>query len=75
MSTQSREVLTLEDQNSGISFGKQGGCFISKTIALLIVGLFLTSTVATALLVYYYAPTELRSKSISPVSSSGFLFD
>ncbi|XP_063887402.1 aminopeptidase N-like [Scylla paramamosain] len=57
-SAQSKQILTMEMNESAasVSFGKKNGCYIKRSVAMLLTILFVSSLVATGLLVYYLAP-------------------
>ncbi|XP_042889263.1 aminopeptidase N-like [Penaeus japonicus] len=63
MTGSSRETLAMEMNQSAasVSFGKRNGCYVNRSVALLLGLLFVSATVATGLLVYYYAP-QVRSE-------------
>ncbi|XP_042234817.1 uncharacterized protein LOC121874653 [Homarus americanus] len=73
-SSQSREVLTMEMNQSAasVSFGKKNGCYLNRGIAILLGILFVSVTVATGLLVYYYAPQvrESDQRSLEKTATS-----
>ncbi|XP_068246618.1 uncharacterized protein [Palaemon carinicauda] len=60
MTGSSRETLSLETCQSAasVSFGKRNGWYVSRSMAIFIGLLFVSATIATALLVYYYAPNS-----------------
>ncbi|XP_047482307.1 aminopeptidase N-like isoform X1 [Penaeus chinensis] len=58
MTGSSRETLAMEMNQSAasVSFGKRDGCYVNRSVAVILGLLFVSATVATGLLVYYYAP-------------------
>lgn len=58
MTGSSRETLAMEMNQSAasVSFGKRNGCYVNRSVAVILGLLFVSATVATGLLVYYYAP-------------------
>ncbi|CAL4077243.1 unnamed protein product, partial [Meganyctiphanes norvegica] len=65
-SSQSREALSMEMSNSaaGVSFGKKNGCYVNRSVAVLLGVLFISAMAATGLLVYYYAPQVRESTGL-----------
>lgn len=57
-SAQSKQILTMEMNESAasVSFGKKNGCYVKKSVGMLLAVLFVGSLLATGLLVYYLAP-------------------
>lgn len=76
--SQSREALTMDMNQSAasVSFGKRNGCYVKRGVAFLLGLLFVSSVVATGLLVYYYAPQvrqpQQKSLDIKETTASGF---
>ncbi|XP_076040625.1 aminopeptidase N-like isoform X3 [Oratosquilla oratoria] len=70
--SQSREMLAMEMNQSAnsVSFGKKNGCYINRSVAFLLVVLFISATVATGLLVYYYAPAHREASQQNVQQSS-----
>lgn len=68
MMSQSREVLTMEMNQSAasVSFGKKNGCYVNRSVAVLLAIVFVSAVVATGLLVFFYVPRIRESTPESP---------
>lgn len=59
--SQSREVLTTENDSTSSESGRSPGCYVSKKAGVLLSVFFLGAVMSTAMLVYYLAPqTEVK---------------
>ncbi|XP_071514305.1 aminopeptidase Ey-like [Panulirus ornatus] len=55
------------ESSNVVTFGRQGGCYVTKGVAALLAILFLSALVATGVLVYYFVPQvrETRHDNLS----------
>ncbi|XP_027211488.2 aminopeptidase N [Penaeus vannamei] len=56
-------AMDIHQPDHMVSFGKKKGCYISRSVSLLLAVFFLSGMVATGLLVYYYAPHDVEAKA------------
>lgn len=62
----------MQDSSNVVTFGRQGGCYVTKGVAALLAILFVSALVATGVLVYYFVPQvrETSSDDLSPAPTS-----
>nr|XP_045582294.1 aminopeptidase N-like isoform X1 [Procambarus clarkii] len=53
----SPEPLDVDHQASTVTFGRKGGCYVTKPVGVMLAMVFVSVLVATGLLVYYFAPS------------------